>query len=123
MNLNSISFNDFYNGAVVGDNGVIYVTDNGGSSWTSLSSGTSRDLLSVKYFSDGFAIAGGYGTLLLKPNSQSLSSVDTRINTDIRGVSGTSMSDIHVCGGGGFVRNNKNSSTDFLNFEQKSNDG
>jgi hypothetical protein len=43
--------------------------------------------------------------------------VDSKIITDIRGVSGTSFTDVHVCGGGGFIRNNKNGNTSFTNFE------
>lgn len=116
--LNSISFKDASNGIVVGNNGKAYTTVNGGTSWTSVTIATSRNLLDAKYFSDGIAIAGEWGTLLTKSGAGSWTSVNTRINTDIRGVSGMSVSDVHVCGGGGFIRNNKNSSAAFLNFEK-----
>lgn len=117
-NLNSISFKDAANGIVVGNNGKAYSTINGGTSWTAETISTTRNLLDVKYFSDGIAIAGEWGTLITKSGAGSWNSVDTRINSDIRGVSGMSISDVHVCGGGGFVRNNKNSNSAFLNFEK-----
>ena len=117
VKLNSISFSDILNGVIVGDNGKVFITADGGSSWTSETVNTSRNLLKAKYFTDGISIVGEYGVLLLKPNGSAWSSVNTRINTDIRGVSGTSMNNIHVCGGGGFIRNNTNSNVKFSNFE------
>lgn len=115
VKLNSISFKDASNGIVAGNGGTVYVTTDGGSSWSLQSTGTTRNLLKTKYFSDGITAAGEYGTLLM--NNGSWSAVTTRINTDIRGVAGTNSSDVHVCGGGGFIRNNKSGSTGFLNFE------
>ena len=117
VKLNSISFIDDSNGIVVGDNGVIYMTANGGTTWTSEVSGTTRNLTKVKYFTDGITIVGDYGTLLMKPTSSAWTSVNTRINTDIKGVSGTGFNDVHICGGGGFIRNNKNANSKFYNFE------
>lgn len=118
VKLNAIHFKDAANGIVVGNNGVVYTTVNGGTSWTQESIATTRDILDAKYYNDGIAIAGGWGTLMIKPNSSSWASVDTRINTDIRGITGSSVSDVHICGGGGFIRNNRNNSTKFLNFEK-----
>jgi len=115
--LNSISFKDELNGAVVSENGKIFTTINGGASWILESISSNRKLLKVKYFNDGIAVSGEYGTLLLKPNLSSWMQINTKINTDIRSMSGSSVFDVHVCGGGGFIRNNKNGSTDFLNFE------
>ncbi len=117
-NLRSIHFRDSQNGVVVGNNGKVYITNNGGSTWTPEAVSTTRNLLDVKYFSDGIAVAGEWGTLLLKPNGSSWTQVATRINTDIRGITGSSINDVHVCGGGGFIRNNKNGSSKFLNFEK-----
>jgi len=117
VNLNSISFKDLQNGVVVGENGKIFTTQNGGATWTPESSPLSKNLLDVKYFSDGIAVCGEYGTLALKPDGSSWSEVNTRIKTDIRGVSGTAINDVHVCGGGGFIRNNKNGDTRFYTFE------
>ena len=115
--LNSISFKDELNGAVVNESGKIYTTFNGGTSWILESISSISKLLKVKYFNDGIVVSGEYGTLLLKPNLSSWSQINTKIKTDIRGISGTSISDAHVCGGGGFIRNNKSGSTNFLNFE------
>jgi len=118
VNLNSVYFKDSQNGVAVGSNGSVYITINEGSTWSAVTVPTTRNLRSVKYFSDGIAVAGEWGTLLLKPTSSTWSQVATRINTDIRSVAGTSLADVHVCGGGGFIRNNKNNSTKFLNFEK-----
>jgi len=115
--LNFINFRNEINGTVVGNNGVIYVTDNGGSSWTLQSSGTTRNLLKVKYFNDSLVAVGEYGTILTNVNGN-WTGVVTRTSSDIRGVSGTNMSDVHVCGGGGFIRNNRNGKSNFFNFEK-----
>jgi len=115
--LRSISFKDELNGAVVSENGKIYTTINGGINWTLESISSSKKLLKVKYYSDGILVSGEYGTLLLKLNLSSWSQINTKIITDIRGISGTSLSESHICGGGGFIRNNKNGNTNFLNFE------
>lgn len=117
VKLNSISFLDADKGVVVGDNGTVYITANGGSSWTLENTGATKNLLSAKYFADGITIVGEYGTLVLKNGSSSWTSVNTRIVTDIRGVSGTNINDVHVCGGGGFIRNNKNGDSRFYSFE------
>lgn len=116
IKLNAISFKDLNTGIVVGENGKAYVTVNGGLTWTPETVPTTRNLLDAKYFNDGIVVTGEWGTLLTKTGS-AWSSVNTRINTDIRGVTGSSMSDVYVCGGGGFIRNNKNGSSDFKNFE------
>ncbi|MDQ3019318.1 MAG: hypothetical protein M3R36_01925 [Bacteroidota bacterium] len=116
VKLNSISFKDVNNGTIVGDNGKVYVTNNGGASWTSQISGTTRNLLKVKYFTDSLIAVGEYGTILTNTKG-SWTDIVTRTTSDIRGVSGTNTSDIHVCGGGGFIRNNRNGSGKYLNFE------
>lgn len=116
VDLNAISFFDASNGVVVGDNGIVYTTANGGSSWTVSAAGTTKTLLDVEYYSDGFVIAGVDGTLLIKPTSSSYSSVNMKTDADVRGITGTSITDVVVAGGGGFIRGN-NGSPDFLNFE------
>lgn len=115
VQLNSISFSDANNGIAVGNGGVMYTTVNGGSTWGSVSSGTTRNLLKAKYFADGIAVAGEYGTLLMYNGSWT--TVNTKTKTDITGVTGTGIGNVHVCGGGGFIRNNSGGSTKFLNFE------
>jgi len=114
--LNSIAFRDANNGVTAGNNGEIYVTNDGGSSWSSQTSGTTRNLLKIKYFNDNLVATGEYGTLLTYAGA-AWTSVITRTNTDVRGIAGISMSDVHVCGGGGFIRNNRSGNSKFLNFE------
>ncbi|MEO8210025.1 MAG: T9SS type A sorting domain-containing protein [bacterium] len=116
VNLNSISFKDLNKGIVVGNDGKVYTTTNGGTSWIETNTQTTKNLLKVKYFSDGIIIAGEYGTLILKQNLL-WETIDTKIKTAIGGITGSGINDIHVCGGGGFIRNNKNGSMKFLNFE------
>lgn len=115
-NLNSIHFKDASNGIVAGNGGVSYMTSNGGSSWTPTTITTTRNLLKARYYNDGSAVAGEWGTLFYKSNAGSWNQANLRINTDIRGIEGVSFNDIHICGGGGFIRNNINGNTEFLNF-------
>lgn len=117
VKFNSISFKDADNGVLAGDNGKLYTTTNRGVTWLLEASGTTNNLLKAKYFPDGIIVTGENGTLL-KSSGASFSTVVTRIKTDIRGVAGTNTNDVHVCGGGGFIRNNKSGSLNFLNFEQ-----
>jgi photosystem II stability/assembly factor-like uncharacterized protein len=117
FNLNALSFLDASNGVVVGNTGAIFITSNGGASWSNSTSITNKNLLKVKYFTGGIAAVGEYGTLLTKTGAAAFTTIPARVITDIKGVSGTGMTDIHVCGGGGFIRNNKSGNTNFLNFE------
>jgi photosystem II stability/assembly factor-like uncharacterized protein len=114
---NSICFLDSLKGVLAGDSGKLYITTNGGVNWTLQSSGTTYNLLKAKYLPDGIAVTGEYGVLLIKQGTGSWTSVNTRVQTDIRSLSGNSINSIHVVGGGGFIRNNKNGSAKFLNFE------
>ncbi|HMS64786.1 MAG TPA: YCF48-related protein [Ignavibacteria bacterium] len=116
VKLNSISFDNASVGTVAGNNGTIYVTSDGGSSWVSEVSGSNKNILKLKYFSGNIIAVGEYGTLLSNDGS-GWTSIDSRILTDIRGVTGTSINDVHLCGGGGFIRNNKSGSSKFTNFE------
>ena len=120
INLNSISFKDSNNGVIAADGGYIFITADGGNSWVQATSVpvTINNLLKVKYFNDGIAAAGEYGTLLIKrSNSPDWVPVNTRVTSDIRGITGSGINDVHVCGGGGFIRNNKINNTGFTNFE------
>lgn len=116
-NFSSVNFLDSLNGAVAGSGGLLYATSNGGSTWTVQATGTTKNLTKVKYFSQGIAATGEYGTLIIKNGTAGFKNVATRIDSDIRGISGTSINNIHVCGGGGFIRNNLSGSSFFLNFE------
>jgi len=115
--LNSISFTDSQKGIVVGNGGNVFMTTNGGASWVSGNFATTKNFLKVNYYADGIAMVGEYGTLFLKPSAGAWAPVDTRVVTDIRGVTFSGINDVHICGGGGFIRNNKNGSVKFSNFE------
>ncbi len=115
--LNSISFKDENNGIIVANGGMIYVTSDGGNSWSPVLSGVSYNLLKVKYFGNDLVAVGEYGTILTNTGS-GWTAVATRTKSDVRGVSGAGINEVHVCGGGGFIRNNKNSSSNFFNFEK-----
>ena len=116
-NLNAVSFSDENNGVAVSKGGKIFITTNGGSDWTVTAGVTANDLLDVKYFSDGIIAVGTNGTILTKETTGSWNTVITRTESDIRGVTGSSLNNARVCGGGGFIRNNLNSRSNFFNFE------
>lgn len=116
IRLNSIIFKDNNTGYTAGDNGMIYKTVNGGINWIQENSNTERNLLKIKYFGDSLICAGEYGTLL-KKGSGNWTNINTRISSDIRGISADNFNTIHICGGNGFIRNNRNGNPDFLNFE------
>ena len=120
VDLNSISFKDDFNGVTAGDGGLVFITSNGGNEWISAATETitTNNIIKVKYFNDGITAAGEYGILLIKNNnSNKWKLVKTKTSSDIRGISGSGINDVHVCGGGGFIRNNKNGNNGFNNFE------
>lgn len=114
--LNSVCFTDENNGTIVANGGSIFVTNDGGSSWSLETSSTSRNLLKVRYFGTDRVAVGEYGTILTNTGS-GWTNIVTRTNSDIKGVSGSAINDVHVCGGGGFIRNNKSGSSNFFKFE------
>ncbi len=116
-NLNGISFLDEQKGVLVGDGGKLYLTNDGGATWTPQVSGVTRDLLKAKYFADGIVAVGEWVVILTKEGTGDWTSVVTRTDSDIRGISGTAFNEVHVCGGGGFIRNNTNGRSNFFNFE------
>ncbi|MFA7362059.1 MAG: YCF48-related protein [Candidatus Kapaibacterium sp.] len=116
FNLNSVSFKDLNNGIVVGESGRVYLTTNGGNIWFLQSSLTNRNLLQAKYYNRGIVIVGEYGVIIKKDSTNSFYSLNSKTNSDIRSISGTYEIN-HICGGGGFIRNNKNGSDGYLNFE------
>lgn len=118
VKLNSISFLDSVNGALAGNDGRIYITSNGGTSWNVQATGTTNNLLKIKYYNGGIISVGEYGTLLKKNNGGNWEKINTYIDSDIKGISGASYNKIHICGGGGFIRNNSDSSSLFFNFEK-----
>lgn len=116
VNWKSISFRDANNGIVAGDNGNVYITNNGGTSWTVQNTGLTRNLLKAKAFATGYVVSGEWGALAIY-NGSAWSVVNTRTVSDIRGITGSSLTDIHICGGGGFIRNNTNNDARFYTFE------
>lgn len=116
IKLNSVSFNSTLNGIVAGDSGVVYFTTNGGTNWTLQTTLTTRNLLVAKYYNDGIVIAGEYGTIIRKDNAGSFTLKSSKTKSDIRSITGTYANN-HICGGGGFIRNNRNGSDNYFNFE------
>lgn len=115
--LNAVSFNDVNNGVAVSNGGKIFITTNGGSLWTPTVGITINDLLDVKFFNDGIIAVGNNGTILTKETAGSWNTVISRTSSDIRGVTGLSLNNARICGGGGFIRNNLNNRSNFFNFE------
>lgn len=118
--LNAISFKDDLTGIVVGDNGRAYVTTDGAANWITLNTGTTRNLISVWYLTSAGAYIGGEWGVLLKymgGGSLTLTAINSRTTSDIRAFGGTALTDMHMVGGGGFIRNCRNGSPEFLNFE------
>ncbi|MBN8568886.1 MAG: T9SS type A sorting domain-containing protein [Ignavibacteria bacterium] len=117
VKFNCVSFRDAAVGVIGGNNGTAYVTTNSGDSWTAFTTGTTRNILAAHYYPTIIYFVGEWGTILTTTGSPTLTSVKSRTRTDVRAISGISSSEVHLAGGGGFIRNNKNSSTEFLNFE------
>jgi photosystem II stability/assembly factor-like uncharacterized protein len=62
--LNGVDFADPQNGIVVGDDGTVLRTENGGTTWTLISLGTDRHLLDVFLWDTDFGWAvGANGTI------------------------------------------------------------
>lgn len=62
--LHDVTFRDASVGVVVGDNGSIFRTTDGGDSWTPVASGTDAPLRAVAFGAGGKAYAAGLGILL-----------------------------------------------------------
>lgn len=91
LSLNSISFLDDFKGVIVGDNGGIWVTENGGSQWVRLSFPSLGDVnyQNVHFLSTGrFVATGDNGTFVLFNRTvQGWSGIKKRISTMDNGVS------------------------------------
>ncbi len=115
----SISFKDAANGIITGESIYDFITTNGGTSWSITAINPFSNVYKkAKYFNDGIVMAGPNGALAVKIGAAPFASVDTRIRTDVTGIAGTSAANVHVCGGGGFIRNNFGAKPDFQNFEK-----
>ncbi|HEY6907476.1 MAG TPA: YCF48-related protein, partial [Ignavibacteriaceae bacterium] len=71
-NLNDISFTDTLTGTIVGDQGTILRTTNGGMDWFEQSSGTSLSLFGVSFVNtDTGTVVGATGIILKTTNGGS----------------------------------------------------
>ena len=114
----SISFKDGLNGIIAGESIYDFITSDGGATWNITAfSPFSNVYKKAKYFSDGIVLVGPKGALAFKDGANTFRSVNTKINTDVTGVSGTSVMNAHICGGGGFIRNNAGPNAYYQNFE------
>lgn len=102
--LNSVYFISAEIGYTAGNGGKIFFTSNGGSSWSEENSGTGKDLLDIFFYNGKTYSSGKDGVLTVKETTWSL--INTKIKTDIRAIAKSGDNVIHVCGGGGFIRNN-----------------
>ena len=66
QNLNSVDFFDSNIGLVVGDNGLILRTTNGGETWDNVTSGTSNNLNGVSFVNADTAVIVGDGQTILR---------------------------------------------------------
>jgi photosystem II stability/assembly factor-like uncharacterized protein len=65
-NLNSVWFQDQYNGVIAGDSGLIFRTGNGGLSWGKLSVGTTDNLNAILFINNDVAFLGGNNGLIAR---------------------------------------------------------
>ncbi|MBS1492180.1 MAG: T9SS type A sorting domain-containing protein [Bacteroidetes bacterium] len=120
VKLNAIGGTDPYY-ITVGDGGVAYKTTNGGNNWTALTTGTTKNLLTVftsgplvDYFVGGESGAYFSGTVSVAGNP----TVTYLTPSDIRTISGVNSFYIRIGGGQGFIRNNTFPNGDgFAHFE------
>lgn len=91
-NLNKITFASATVGFIVGDGGVIITTTNGGSQWSSQTSGTTLSLADVSFISATEGVAVGFGgTILVTSNGGVTWSYDSSgATTDLYGVAWSS---------------------------------
>lgn len=112
--LNSIVFLSLSEGYAVGNSGSIYRTINGGMSWTKEATGTEKNITGITRSNDTLICCGDDGLILIG-NSGKWSIVNSLTNSDLRDVNRDEFGVLRVCGGAGFIRNNK--TTPFLTFE------
>ena len=65
-NFNAIRFIDNENGFIVGSEGEIFITNNGGKNWYPENSGTKESLESIDYIQNEIWVSGSNGTILYK---------------------------------------------------------
>ena len=80
--LAGVSFTDDLTGTVVGQNGTILQTRDGGVTWTQVPSGSNASLNSIRYLNPGFGIAAGNGVYGQSP-SVILRTLDGGVSWDV----------------------------------------
>jgi photosystem II stability/assembly factor-like uncharacterized protein len=64
----NITFSDSLNGYVVGQGGIMIKTNDGGTTWDSINSGTNQTLYSVQFANKNIGYACGYNGTIIKTN-------------------------------------------------------
>lgn len=80
--LNGLYFNDVNTGYVCGQLGKIYKTTNGGSNWQLLNTGTSINLLSIKFINQNTGICVGLNGIIIKTTNAGETWVVLNSNTN-----------------------------------------
>ncbi|MCX6153122.1 MAG: YCF48-related protein [Candidatus Kapabacteria bacterium] len=104
-NLHSAYFWDENNGMVVGDNGTILKTTNGGSSWNTKNQLTAENLLSVHFANSNVGFISGTNGTILKSNDagETWFSVVSGVNAHLRSIYSVSSGVIYTAGTGGVI--------------------
>ena len=113
-----ISFVDLNNGTAVGDYGTILRTTNGGTTWTSQTSGTTADLYGVS-FSDannGTAV-GMFGTTLRTTDGGTIWTLQTATSYNLESVSFTDANNGTAVGEAGTILRTTNGGATFVGDE------
>ncbi len=113
--LNGIWFNDNNNGWVVGDSGSIWKTANAGVSWTKQTSGTTKNLYSVRFTDANNGWIGGNGKVLMKTSNGSSTWTTCTINSIYFGsaevIFPLNSTTIFIADGSGYVYKSTDGST------------
>ena len=75
-NLNNIKFLDDDTGIIVGDNGTILISNDGGETWSSMNSGVDENLNTIDFGGCGSAYIGGDNGTLLKSSSYIITDIE-----------------------------------------------
>lgn len=106
VKLNAISGTEPYLIAV-GDGGAVYRSSNSGNNWTAMTTGTTRNLLTVFRALLDYHIGGEWGTYATGNfQNPAVPTFSSLTNSDIRVITGTSSINLKIAGGQGFIRNN-----------------
>lgn len=108
--LRDIKFVDSIKGYVVGKNGQIFKTDNGGLNWSNINSGVSDFLMSINFPSKSIgyiATFGGSGLLKTENGGDNWNNISIGKNSTT-GVYFTSVDTGYVCAGGGDIYKTEN---------------